>query len=261
MNKTISVVIPVYNGEEYIKDTLDSIQRQSFRDFELIVVDGLSKDRTLEVVGSHAQRPDILISEEDEGMYDALRKGLNLASGKYLCYINADDRLLPYTLEKVVKKFESGHYDIVFGDVNYISETGAIAYTYKGVNLGHQAIRNLRRVPFAQQSSFWTREIYHRKGGFDKSLKYSADSKFLLSICLDPSVKKGYIPFPLGEYRMHGNSFSVSVTDRMIAEHQRMKKELDLAENNVARYFYEMITKVVNARGIYKKLTYKGTKF
>lgn len=261
MAKIISIIIPVYNGAEYIKDTLDSIQRQTFRDFELIVVDGLSKDNTLQIVKDHPQPVDILVSEKDEGMYDALRKGLDRASGKYLCYINADDRLLPYTLEKVVKKFQSGKYDIVFGDVNYISETGAIAYTYKGVNLSHQAIRNLRRVPFAQQSSFWTREIYDRIGGFDKSLKYSADSKFLLSVCLDPSVKKGYIPYPLGEYRMHGNSFSVSVTDRMIAEHQRMKKELDLGDSKIARYFYEMITKVVNARGIYKKLTYKGTKF
>lgn len=261
MAKLVSIIVPVYNGEEYIKDTLDSIRRQTFRDFELIVVDGLSKDKTLEVVKNHPQPVDILVSEKDEGMYDALRKGLDRATGKYLCYINADDRLLPYTLEKVVKKFEEGKYDIVFGDVNYISETGSIAYTYKGVNFSHQAIRNLRRVPFAQQSSFWTRDIYDRKGGFDKSLKYSADSKFLLSVCLDPAVRKGYIPYPLGEYRMHGNSFSVSVTDKMTAENKRMKQDLDLGESKVARYFYEMITKVVNARGIYKKLTYKGTKF
>lgn len=261
MEKIISVIIPVYNGEAYIKDTLDSLQRQTFRGFELIVVDGLSKDNTLQIVREHPQQADIILSEKDEGMYDALRKGMGKASGKYLCYINADDRLLPYTLEKVVKKFEKGKYDIVFGDVNYISETGAIAYTYKGVNLSSAAIRNLRRVPFAQQSSFWTREIYERKGGFDKSMKYSADSKFLLSICVDPTVRKGYIPRPLGEYRMHGGSFSISVTDKMIAEHHRMTKELHLGNSKAGKYFYEMITKLINARGIYRKLMYKGTKF
>lgn len=261
MEKIISIVVPVYNGEAYMKDTLDSLFSQTFRDFELIVVDGGSTDRTVQIAREHHQPVDILISEKDEGMYDALRKGMDAASGKYLCYINADDRLLPYTLEKVVRKFEKGRYDLVFGDVNYISETGDVAYTYKGVNLGRQGIRSIRRVPFAQQSAFWTREVYQRTGGFDKSMKYSADSKFLLSVCLDPAVKKGYIPFPLGEYRMHGNSFSVSVTDKMISEHQQMANDLPLANNKLSRYFYEMITKLVNARGIYKKLTYKGTKF
>lgn len=261
MEKIISVVIPVYNGAAYIKDTLDSLQRQTFRDFELIVVDGLSKDNTLEIVREHPLKADLIISEKDEGMYDALRKGLDKASGKYLCYINADDRLLPYTLEKVVKKFSKGEYDIVFGDVNYISETGDIAYTYKGVNLSAAAIRKLRRVPFAQQSSFWTRDIYQQKGGFDKSMKYSADSKFLLSVCLDPSVRKGYIPKPLGEYRMHGGSFSIAVTDKMISEHRRMVDELKLSTSKAGKYFYETVTKLINARGIYRKMMYKGTKF
>jgi glycosyltransferase len=261
MEKIISVVLPVYNGEAYIEDTLDSLWRQTFRDFELIIVDGASKDGTLRIVNGHPQPVDRIISEKDEGMYDALRKGMAAAGGKYLCYINADDRLLPYTLEKVVQKFEKGGYDLVFGDVNYISETGHIAYTYKGVNLGWKAISHLRRVPFAQQSAFWTREVYERAGGFDKSMKYSADSKFLLSVCLNPAVKKGYIPAPLGEYRMHGNSFSVSVTDNMIHEHHRMTSTLPLTNSRLGRYFYEMITKLVNLRGIYRKLTYKGTKF
>ncbi|WP_119080310.1 glycosyltransferase family 2 protein [Chitinophaga alhagiae] len=261
MKKIISVVVPVYNGEAYIKDTLDSLRRQTFRDFELIVVDGASTDNTLQIVQSHPQAADLVISEKDEGMYDALRKGMAAAGGRYLCYINADDRLLPYTLEKVVRKFEKGGYDLVFGDVNYISETGAVAYTYKGVNLGWKAISHLRRVPFAQQSAFWTREIYERAGGFDKSMKYSADSKFLLSICLNPAVKKGYIPAPLGEYRMHGGSFSISVTDKMISEHHRMTASLPLTNSKLGRYFYEMVTKLVNARGIYRKMTYKGTKF
>lgn len=261
MEKLISVIVPVYNGEKYITDTLDSLLRQTWRGFELIVVDGNSSDKTVQRVLDHPQAVDVLISEKDEGMYDALRKGMDAASGKYLCYINSDDRLLPYALEKVVRKFEHGQYDLVFGDHNFISETGEIAYSYKGINLGWKAISYLRRVPFAQQSAFWTREAYQKAGGFDKSMKYSADSKFLLSLCLDPLTRKGYIPAPLGEYRMHGDSFSVSVTGKMIAEHQRMANSLPLKHNKLRKYFYEIITKVVNARGIYKKLTYKGTKF
>lgn len=254
-------MIPVYNGQEFIQETLDSIFNQTYSEYELIVVDGASTDKTMEILEKKRGLIDVLISEKDEGMYDALRKGMDKATGEILCYINADDRLLPYTLEKVVKKFEEEQCDIVFGDVNYINETGNIIFSYKGVNFNHKAIRSIRRVPFAQQSSFWTREIYDRNGGFDKNLKYVADSKFLLSICLDPGVIKGYIPFPLGEYRLHGSSFSVSVTDKMRVEHHRMMAEFNLGDTPVSKYFYELLAKVVNVKGIYKKLTYKGAKF
>lgn len=261
MSALVSIVIPVYNGQEFIKETLDSIFNQTYRNFEIIVVDGASTDRTMEIVSANRGLIDVVISEKDEGMYDALRKGFDKATGKYLCYINADDRLLPYTLEKVVDKFEKQQCDLVYGDVNYINEHGAVIFSYKAVPLGFQAIRQLRRVPFAQQSSFWTRRIYDKHRGFDKSLKYSADSKFLLTVCLDPSVRKGYVPKPLGEYRLHGGSFSVSVTGKMQAEHHQMLQDLNLPAANFRRYIYELYAKARNVKGIYQKLTYKGNKF
>ncbi|RPD41795.1 glycosyltransferase family 2 protein [Chitinophaga barathri] len=261
MSGLVSIVIPVYNGQEYIKETLDSIFNQSYRNFEIIVVDGASTDSTMEIVAQHRGLIDVIISEKDEGMYDALRKGMDKATGEYLCYINADDRLLPYTLEKVVETFEKKNCDLVFGDVNYINEDGAVIFSYKALPLGYQAIRQLRRVPFAQQSSFWTRRIYDKHHGFDKKLKYSADSKFLLSVCLDPAVKKGYVPRPLGEYRLHGGSFSVSVTGKMQAEHHKMLQELNLPAASFRKYMYELYAKARNFKGIYKKLTYKGNKF
>lgn len=261
MSPLVSIVIPVYNGQEYIEETLESIFRQRYRNFEIIVADGASTDRTMEIVNRHRGLIDVVISEKDEGMYDALRKGFDRATGEYLCYINADDRLLPHTLEEVVKTFEKEQCDLVFGDVNYINERGEVIFSYKALPLGWQAIRQLRRVPFAQQSAFWTRRIYDKHQGFDKNLKYSADSKFLLSVCLDPAVRKGYVPRPLGEYRLHGGSFSVSVTGKMQAEHHRMLQDLDLPAVNFRKYIYELYAKARNFKGIYQKLTYKGNKF
>lgn len=261
MSKLVSIVIPVYNGQEFIRETLESIFGQTYQHFEIIVADGASTDHTLAIVNEYRGLIDVVFSEKDEGMYDALRKGFDRATGDILCYINADDRLLPYALEKVVEQFENKQCDLVFGDVNYISETGGIIFRYKGVNLPHGAIRKLRRVPFAQQSSFWTREVYDRTGGFDKTLKYVADSKFLLSVCLDPSVRKAYVPLPLGEYRLHGSSFSVSMTEKMRMEHFRMIDELQLHERSVGTFFIELFTKLKNLKGIYQKLTYKGHKF
>ncbi|MGX5818958.1 glycosyltransferase family 2 protein [Chitinophaga lutea] len=261
MPSLISIVIPVYNGEAYLRETLDSIFRQTYPHYEVIVSDGGSKDGTLAIIAEYRDRIAHVRSGPDEGMYDALQRGFQHASGDIFCYINADDRLLPDTLEKVARTFSRKDCDLVFGDVNFINESGDVIFSYKGVNLSSASIRRLRRVPFAQQSSFWTREAYARAGGFDKTLRYVADSKFLLSLCVDPSLRKAYIPSPLGEYRLHGGSFSVSVTGKMQDEHFRMLEELPLLPRNFRTLALEAYTKLRNLKGIYQKLTYKGTKF
>jgi glycosyltransferase involved in cell wall biosynthesis len=188
-NKLFSIVTPVYNGEKYLQDTLDSIRRQTFKDFELIVVDGGSSDNTMEIINLNSDLITKTVSEPDNGMYDALEKGFKLATGKYLCYINSDDRLLPHALEFVKSKMKEGKYDLVFGDVNYLSEQGDIVYTHKALLMPKYGVKYMRRLPFAQQSAFWTRDLYNRIGGFDSSLKFVADSEFLLKAYLNPTGK------------------------------------------------------------------------
>lgn len=260
MSALFTVVVPVYNGQEYIQETLDSIFNQTYKNYELIVVDGASTDNTMKILEANKSRINLIISEKDQGMYDALRKGFDKSTGEYMCYINADDKLLPYTLEKVVQKFSEKQYDLVFGDVNYISETGKHLWMYKSVNFGPSAIRSLCRLPFAQQSSFWTRKIYFEKGGFDKSLRFVADSKFLFSICLDPAVKKAYIPLPLGEFRLHSTSLSIGSKTIMQQERSKLNEEMQLNKKTLSRMLYEFVTKIVNMKGIYQKYTYKGAK-
>src|SRR6187549_3204533 len=102
MSALFTVVVPVYNGQEYIQETLDSIFNQTYKNYELIVVDGASTDNTMKILEANRSRINLIISEKDQGMYDALRKGFDKSTGEYMCYINADDKLLPYTLEKVV---------------------------------------------------------------------------------------------------------------------------------------------------------------
>ncbi|KQS30698.1 glycosyltransferase family 2 protein [Dyadobacter sp. Leaf189] len=259
--KLFSVVIPVYNGEKYIRDTLRSIFNQTYQKYEIIVVDGLSTDQTLSIVNEYSDRIAHIISEKDAGMYDAVNKGFRLASGDYFCYINSDDRLTPIALEKAVDKFSQNSFDLVFGDVNYINESGNLIYSLKSLNLPKVGVKYIRRLPFAQQSAFWTKDIFHRVGGFDANLKYVADSKFLFDIYLDPQTKTAHIPFVLGEFRMHSDSFSIGSSEKMIKESKLMRQRYpELGNSTLLKFFFEFFLKVINAKAIYKKKNYEGVR-
>ncbi|MES1225070.1 MAG: hypothetical protein ABUT20_56835, partial [Bacteroidota bacterium] len=178
-------------------------------------------------------------------------------TGNIFCYINSDDQLLPDALEKVNARFLSADYDLVFGDANYISETGELLYKYNAINLPQGAIRYIKRLPFAQQSAFWTRKIYLETGGFDDSLKYVADSKFFLTVYLRQGIRTSHIHSVLGEFRVHRDSFSVKAFKAMENESKKMLYEVKgLKTNTAAKYFWEFFTKIINIKAIYKKKTY-----
>lgn len=262
MRPKFSIVIPMYNGEKYIQDTLNSLYNQTFKDFELIIVDGGSTDNSLKVIERNMHFIKTVISEKDEGMYDALTKGFSIAHGEILCYINSDDRLLPNALQLVASEFDKGVSDFVFGDVNYIDEKGEIIYTLKAKNLSRLAISYIRRLPFAQQSCFWSKKVYDKHGPFDKSLKYVADSKFFFSLYLDKEIKRAHIKSALGEYRLHATSFSVGSLNKMKEESFLMKKSNSSLKNNfLLKYYFEFFIKIINLRGIYSKYKYSGAKF
>lgn len=112
----ISVVTVAYNAEHVIDKTLESVGSQSFRDFEYLVIDGNSKDKTLDKIRSANIPQTRLISEPDNGLYDAMNKGLSLAKGKYVLFLNAGDAFhTPLTLEEYASEAGKGK-DIIYGD-------------------------------------------------------------------------------------------------------------------------------------------------
>lgn len=256
-----SIVIAVYNGEKYIQETLDSLKNQTYKNFEVILVDGNSTDGTMGIVSKNKDLFTKIISEGDNGMYDAINKGFSYATGTHYCYINADDFLKPYALEKVAEKFQKNESDLVFGDVEYIDGKSQSIYTMRGLKLSKKGVSYIRRVPFAQQSSFWTSEIYKRIGGFDSSLKYVADSKFLLHLYLDTNTKVSHIPLVLGVYRLHSDSFSVGSLAKTKKESKFMRDNIDGLKNDILmKLYYEFSTKIINIRGIFNRIKYRGPK-
>ncbi|MCH5229584.1 MAG: glycosyltransferase [Muribaculaceae bacterium] len=122
--KLISIITVTYNAENTISKTLSSLKAQSYQDFEHIVIDGNSSDSTLKIVNEFGLPQTILRSEPDKGLYDAMNKGLKLASGKYVLFLNSGDVFHSFnTLEHYAKEALKGK-DIIYGDTIIVNEKG-----------------------------------------------------------------------------------------------------------------------------------------
>lgn len=178
----VSVITPSLNQGAYIGQTLSSVAGQEYPRVEHIVVDGGSTDGTLDVVRSHEGRYDMCwVSEPDGGMYEAINKGLRMARGGVLAYLNADDRYFPWTISTVVGEMSAyPEASFVFGDVFNIEEganSSAVIF-YPPFRLGH-----VRRSGFlGQPAVFWRRSVFEDCGGFDESLKFVADCDYWMRI-------------------------------------------------------------------------------
>lgn len=125
----ISVITVVYNSADTVQAACDMIAAQYYADVEWIVIDGGSTDRTLEVLRAAQRQPDFLISEPDEGIYDALNKGLQMATGEIVGLLHSDDFYPDRdVLCSVAKVFDGSNVDVVYGDLEYIKEVKGKSY-------------------------------------------------------------------------------------------------------------------------------------
>lgn len=113
-----SIITAVYNGEKYLQETIDSIVSQKFKNYEYIVIDGKSTDNTLKIIKKNLRHINFWLSEKDQGIYYAFNKGMDLATGKYICIVNSDDKLTPKALTIIDKYIRSNqNIDFIFGSV------------------------------------------------------------------------------------------------------------------------------------------------
>lgn len=112
----ISVITVCYNAEKEIVATLQSVKEQTFTEYEYIIIDGASKDKTLEVISQSGVTPTHLISERDKGIYDAMNKALALAKGEYLMFLNAGDSLYSANTLQQIADVANGNPDVIYGD-------------------------------------------------------------------------------------------------------------------------------------------------
>lgn len=168
----LSIIIPCFNVEKTIKETIKSINNQSFTDLEVIFVDGDSSDNTKNIIEKHCNFKYLLFSEKDNGIYDAMNKGLNFSNGKWVYFMGADDIFFnDYVLEEVSKNFDD--YEFIYGRLR------SNFYINKKI-IDFENPKKLRKKfnnapPFYHQSVFIRKKIIDELRGFNLNYKVHAD--------------------------------------------------------------------------------------
>jgi hypothetical protein len=193
-----SVIVPTFNSGLTLLATLDSIRKQKWPHVEVIIIDGSSRDNTVELVHSYKELTCILISEPDRGIYDAINKGIALATGDLICVIGSDDQLAENALSFVDNAWQRERSDIVAGGALLVSEDGA---SHRRVDEAYGIGALVSGIPFCHNSMFVTPNTYAKVGGYNLGYRICADAQWvhraILASCSCVQIEEVLVKFSL----------------------------------------------------------------
>ncbi len=201
----ISIITVCYNSEKHIKTAIESVVNQTYKNIEYIVVDGASKDRTVDIIKSYGDKITKMVSEPDKGIYDAMNKGFQMATGDYLAVINSDDFYISNdAIENVVNELNKKQTDSLFADLIYVEENN----TDKQVRYwkSNKFVKGSFKKGWhpAHPTFFVKNEIYKKFGYFDLSFKLAADFELMLRFLEKHQISSCYLPKPIIKMRLGG---------------------------------------------------------
>jgi len=222
-NPLISVITPTYNRADYIENTILSVVEQSYKSIEYIIMDGASEDNTVEILEKYKTHDERIYyeSEKDEGMYEAINKGFNLAKGDILAYINSDDSYTPEVFKVVVKYFETHpEVDVVYGDTLVIE--GDISKIHINLYMSHP--ENWLRAGglIAQPTVFMRRHCWDKAGSLGKDVRFLGDCEYWLRL-INHGFSFGKINEVLAVELDHGDMLRSTMKEEIDNEKQFLK--------------------------------------
>lgn len=203
----ITIITVAYNAAETIADTLQSVASQTYPDIEHILIDGASRDATMAVVNEHGSHLAKCISEPDRGIYDAMNKGIALATGDIIGFLNADDFYAsPRSLEIIAKAFSEPGIDACYGDLLYVSKRDAssIVRYWRSSSYRKDSFRKGWSPP--HPTFFVRRRVYEELGGFSLDFKIAADTEIMFRLLEVEGIRSVHIPQTIIKMRTGGES-------------------------------------------------------
>lgn len=219
----ISIITIAYNSEETIEDTIISVLAQSHNDIEYIVVDGASKDSTMDIVNKHKAGISTIISEPDKGIYDAMNKGVLAATGDVIGILNSDDFYADNDVIKDVNTaFEKGDIKGLYADLVYVDRNNPSRIVRNWKSGDYRPGLFLKGWMPPHPTFFVKKECYDRLGIYSTSLKSAADYELMLRFIHKEKIKLGYLPRVITKMRLGGQS-NVSLKNRIRANQEDRK--------------------------------------
>ena len=219
----VTVITVCFNNEKTIADTISSVWQQEYEDIEHIIIDGGSTDKTLFIAGTVPKRNGIILSEKDQGIYDAMNKGINQATGDLIAFLNADDFYFDkFTIAKVVDRIKSSHADALYGDLVYVhpNKTEKVFRYWKAGS--YQAGKFKKGWMPPHPTFFAKKALFRQFGGFNLALKSAADYELMLRFIHKNKCSVVYLPEVLVKMRTGGKS-NASIKNRIRANKEDLE--------------------------------------
>jgi len=203
----VSIVTVCFNSAATIRDTIESVLSQTYAHIEYIIVDGGSTDDTIEIVKGYGDKIAKFISEPDQGIYDAMNKGIRAATGHAICMLNSDDIYSKNTaIESLVNTMESANSDTVFADLVYVNPRNTRHITrYYDSSRFHP-----KRLPYGWMPAHPTflvkRELYEKWGGYSLNYRIAADFEMIVRLLYKAAASYAYLPEAVVRMRTGGIS-------------------------------------------------------
>lgn len=216
----ISVVTVCYNSEAVIEKTVQSVVNQSFDDFEYIIIDGASTDKTLEIIEKYKDKITKVVSEKDGGIYDAMNKGIVNASGEYVIFLNADDVFLHENVLKLAAEKMTDGKDLYYGDLVFLEKSTGKINNRRQNNVNY--IYLCGGMLF-HPTVFASKKLFEKIGNFDTKYRIVADYDWIIRALAKNKASCKYLDMPITIFA-EGEGASTNPKNREL--HKKERKEV-----------------------------------
>lgn len=203
----VSIITATYNSAATIADTVRSLENQTHKDIEYIIIDGDSKDDTLDIIRENCTRVATIVSEPDKGIYDALNKGITLSTGDIVGFLHSDDMLAyPDAIKDLVATISEANADCVYADLDYVDRLDA----RRVIRHWHSGVFNAKKLSkgwMPPHPTFYMKKILYEKwGAFDLNYKICSDYDSVLRYLQKDGIEVAYLSSVIMKMRVGGAS-------------------------------------------------------